>query len=163
MIFYNATCHQSLTPGDILIIIWGHGGVFLAKMEHLDNLPMSNVEKLLKEYMQEQPDVAGGVLSSQELTEYIAWMVSHDGETHRKDIQNMLPYFTPDNGMTRLAEELAAQPDSRKVVSRLSKELAVQNDEAYLAQGRDISVGRMLRYFPSQWHTTTYFQVYRQM
>ena len=132
----------------------------MAKIEHLDDLPMTYVEELLKGCMQERPDVAETILSSQELTDYVAWMVSHYGEVHKKATQDMLPYFTPDNGMTRLAAELAAQPDSKKVVSRLSKELAVQNDEGYLAQGRDISVGRMLRYFPGQWHTTTYFQVY---
>ena len=132
----------------------------MAKMERLDDLPMTYVEGLLKGCIQERPDIAGKILSSQELTDYVAWMVSHYGKMHQQSIQNMLPYFTPDNGMTRLAAELAAQPDSKKVLTRLSKELAVQNDEGYLAQGRDISVGRMLRYYPAQWHTTTYFQVY---
>lgn len=129
----------------------------MAKMERLDDLPMTYVEGLLKGCMQERPDIAGKTLSSQELTDYVAWMVSHYGKMHQQSIQNMLPYFTPDNGMTRLAAELAAQPDSKKVLTRLSKELAVQNDEGYLAQGRDISVGRMLRYYPAQWHTNHLF------
>lgn len=132
----------------------------MAKMENLDDLPMTRMEELLKGLIQERPDISGKILSSQELAEYVAWMITHYGQTYGNTTLEMLPYFTPDNGMTKLAEEVASKADSKKVLTQLSWELAEQNDEGYLPQSRDISVGRMLRYFPAQWHTTTYFQVF---
>ena len=132
----------------------------MASVERLENLPMTQLETLLKSCLSERPDIAGRILSSEELSEYVQWMVSSYGRKYSGTTQAMLPYFTPGNDMTRLAAELTARPDNRKALAKLSRELAVQNDEGYLPPGQDVAVGRMLRYFPSQWHTTTYFQVY---
>lgn len=132
----------------------------MALVERLDDLPMSTVETLLKRCLADRPDIAGRILSSEELQAYVTWLIRTYGHAHGKATQEMLPYFTPDNEMTRIAAELAVHPDSKQMVQRLSRDLAVQNEEGFIAPGQDISVGRMLRWFPSQWHTSTYFAVY---
>lgn len=132
----------------------------MASVEHLDDLKMTTLETLLQRCLEQREDIAGRILSSEELSEYTAWMVKTYGHTHGRVTQKMLPFFTPDNGMTALAAEIASAPDHRRLLGRLSKTLAVQDDEGYIAPGQDISVGRMLRYYPSTWHTTTYFNVY---
>lgn len=136
------------------------GGEFMASIEHLDDLPMTRLEMLLKDCLSERPDIAGRILSSEELSEYVQWMFANYGRNYQSTTRAMLPYFTPDNGMTRLAADLTAGRDGKRALHRLSRELAVQNDEGFLPRGQDVAVGRMLRYFPSQWHTTTYFQVF---
>ena len=132
----------------------------MALAENLDNLPMTPLETQLKVCLEEREDIAGKILSSGELTEYIEWMVRSYGQTHASATQAMLPYFTPDNAMTQMAVEFAGARGSKRALARLTRELAEQNDADYIAQGKDISVGRMLRYYPAQWHTTTYFEVY---
>lgn len=132
----------------------------MASVEHLDDLPMTVLETLLKGCLNEREDIAGRILSSEELGEYVAWMVKTYGHLHGRVTQDMLPFFTADNGMTSLAAQVASSPDNKRLLNRLSRDLAVQDDESYIAPGQDISVGRMLRYYPSHWHTTTYFEVY---
>lgn len=132
----------------------------MALVEHLDDLPMTPLEIQLKACMADREDIEGRILSSSELTEYIGWMVRTYGQTHAGATQAMLPYFTPDNAMTQMAAEFASARENQRALAKLTRELAEQNDADYIAQGRDISIGRMLRYYPAQWHTTTYFEVY---
>lgn len=132
----------------------------MASVENLDALAMTPVETLLKKYLYEREDLAGRVLTSGELQEYILWLIRTYGHLHEKTVQEMLPFFTPDNEMTAMAAEIAASSGSRRAASRFSKELSLQDDASFIAPGRDISVGRMLRYYPGHWHTATYFTVY---
>ncbi len=132
----------------------------MAAVEHLDDLPMTPLEAVLKKCLAERPDIAGRVLSSGELTEYVLWMARTYGSVHGKTAKDMLPFFTPGNSMTRLAEEVSDTSFSAAHVNRLAREMAVQAEESFIAPGQSISIGRMLRYYPSSWHTTTYFNVY---
>lgn len=132
----------------------------MAKLENLDSLPMTPAEMLMKEAMAEQEDYRDRILSYEELTACVTDLIDKYGRKHRKAAEDMLPYFTPGNEMTQLADEIVRDPDSRRARAALMKGLAVQSDESFLSSGRDISVGRMLRYFPAQWHSATYFQVY---
>ena len=132
----------------------------MAQMENLDNLEMTVLEGLLKACLMERPDISGHILSSREMSDYVLYLVGTYGKEHGKVTEGMLPYFTPDNGMTGIAAEVAAHPENRHFLQRLSEDLAEQKEEGFIAPGQDISVGRMLRYFPSNWHTNTYFTVY---
>lgn len=132
----------------------------MASVENLDSLSMTMLETLLKNCLMERPDIQKRILSSAEMSEYIIWMVRTYGHQHGHVTQSMLPFFTPENGMTEIAADLAAHPENKRTLNRLAKELAEQNDEGFIPTGRDISVGRMLRYYPNSWHTATYFTVY---
>ncbi len=132
----------------------------MAFVEPLDDLPMTRMETLLKSILAARPEVSDHILSSLEMSEYVTWLVKTYGHQHRKVTEDMLPFFTPDNEMTGLAAEVAAHPDNRWMLQRLSRDLAEQKEEGFIAPGQDISVGRMLRYYPSNWHTATYVTVY---
>ena len=132
----------------------------MASVENLDNLPMTLMETLLKTCLAERPDISDHILNSEEMSDYVTWLVKTYGHQHGKVTQNMLPFFTPDNEMTHLAAEVAAHPDNRRMLQRLSHDLAEQKEEGFIAPGQDISVGRMLRFFPSNWHTANYVAVY---
>jgi AraC-like DNA-binding protein/mannose-6-phosphate isomerase-like protein (cupin superfamily) len=134
--------------------------LIMAKMENLESLPMTLVESLLKEAMERQEEYDGRILSYEELTDYVAGLIESYGRQHGRATEEMLPYFTPGNEMTRLAGEIVIAPDSRRARAALLKAMAVQDDESFLPSGKDISVGRMLRYYPAHWHSATYFQVY---
>ena len=120
---------------------------------------MSKVEQMLKEFMAERSDVAGKILSSDELLAYIGWVIERYTRKFGANVLNEMPAFTNRTGMAAFVAEISAHPDKRKAIARLSKALAVQSDEDFLTPGQTISVGRMPRYYPAQWHMSTYFQV----
>jgi len=132
----------------------------MASVENLDDLPMTLLETLLKQCLEQRPDISGSVLSAEELRDYSLWLIHTYGHLHGKVTQEMLPFFTPDNEMTAIAAEIASEPSSRKSLTRLSAQLGRQDDHGYIAPGREISVGRMLRYYPAGWHTATYFTLF---
>ena len=132
----------------------------MANAENLESLAMTRLEELLKECMRERKDIEGRILTAQELYGYVSWMYHKYGHTYGKVTQEMLPFFTPDNAMTSLAEQLALSPENPRGLAGLSRLLAQQNEEEYIAREEDIAVGRMLRYFPGQWHTTSYVSVF---
>ena len=132
----------------------------MALTEQLDSLEMTVLETLLRQCLLERPDVTDHIPSSSEMSDYVSWLVKTYGHQHGKVTQSMLPFFTPENGMTAMAAEVSVHPENRRLLQRLTKDLAEQNDEDFISPGQDVSVGRMLRYFPSNWHTTTYFTVY---
>ena len=131
----------------------------MALVERLDDLPMTRVEQLLKDRFFERTDIAGRILSSQELSDYTGWLIRTYGKQHGSATRDMLPYFTPDNRMTRLAARVSSVPDDDRAIGQLSGDLSEQSEEGYIAPGQDISVGRMLRYYPSHRHTAPYFDV----
>ena len=75
----------------------------MASVENLNDLKMTQLETLLKGCLSERPDIAGRILSSEELSEYVQWMIANYGQSHRYATRDMLPYFTPGNDMTRQA------------------------------------------------------------
>ena len=87
-------------------------------------------------------------------------MIRTYGEKYADVTRSMLPYFTPGNTMTQLAEQLVENPGNRKTLGSIARELTVQDEEGYIAGKNDISIGRILRYLPDQWHSNTYFTLY---
>ena len=131
----------------------------MAAIENLCQLEMTQMEALLKGLLESRKDIQGHILTTQELTGYIQWMIQSFGQTYGEVTRDMLPYFTPDNHMTRLAAQVAQAPSPR-LISQISRQLAAQDEEGYIASGRDIAIGRMLRYLPDHWHSNTYFTLY---
>ena len=132
----------------------------MAEIENLSALQMTTLETLLKECISQRPELSKGIPDEATQREYILWMIDNFGERYSDVTRAMLPYFTPDNAMTRLAAQLVENPSNRKTLSSIARELTVQDEEGYIASGRDISIGRMLRYLPDQWHSNTYFTLY---
>lgn len=124
-----------------------------------DSFEMSRVELILKELMAERDDLTEKVLSSDELTAYVGWIIERYSQKYAHHAIGELPAFNNRTDIASFAKELSEKPDRRKAVARLSKALAVQSDADFLLPGQEISVARMPRYYPSQWHTNTYFQV----
>ena len=132
----------------------------MAKIENLGALQMTALESLLKDCMARRPDVAEGILTSKELGQYVAWMGENYGERYAEIAQSILPYFIPDNGMTLLAAQALQNAGSRKTISRIYQQLDTMDEAGNITTGQDISIRRMLRYLPDQWHSNTYFTFY---
>ena len=155
-LFYLHFSELSFTIEDTIIHISGHHKVHMAKIENLGALQMTALESLLKDCMAQRPDVAEGILTSQELGQYVAWMSENYGERYAGVAQSILPYFIPDNGMTLLAAQALQNVGSRKTMARIYRQLETMDEAGNITTGQDISIRRMLRYLPDQWHSNTY-------
>ena len=125
------------------------------------NLSMTKVEKLLKQCYQERPDIEDRILTSEELTSYVGWMV--DTVSLRPEFSlsaDDLPGFITNSSHTGLARQLLASPKDRRTRSAISATYGQQREQQYILENHDISVNRMLRYMPPQWHQSGFFKFY---
>ena len=125
------------------------------------NLSMTKVEKLLKQCYQERPDIEDRILTSEELASYVGWMV--DTVSLRPEFSlsaDDLPGFITNSSHTGLARQLLASPKDRRTRSAISATYGQQREQQYILENHDISVNRMLRYMPPQWHQSGFFKVY---
>ena len=123
------------------------------------NLSMTKVEKLLKQCYQERPDIEDRILTSEELASYVGWMV--DTVSLRPEFSlsaDDLPGFITNSSHTGLARQLLASPKDRRTRSAISATYGQQREQQYILENHDISVNRMLRYMPPQWHQSGFFQ-----
>lgn len=125
----------------------------------LAHLPMTLLENMLKDCLLKRPDIRSHILSSQELTDYIRWMAESYGRPTDFSLSD-IPVRPTGTPMAELAERLLSDPMDSRTLSLLSSGYSTQSEERYILSGHDISVGRMLRYMPSHWHTNSYFEIY---
>ncbi len=128
-------------------------------IEHLYDLPMTQMEEMLKKCLSLRPDLRGRVLTSGELSDYIAWLVENFGKRSDWSSKN-IPVLVGDSDLVSLADRIMGDPEDTQALSILSAGYEKQSEERYILSDHDISVSRMLRYMPSHWHTNTYFEVY---
>ena len=120
---------------------------------------MTILEEMLKDCLAQRPDVRDHILTSDELTEYIRWMAkTHDRPANISIVD--IPLRHSGSRMAEIADKMLDNPTDDQMLSLLSSGYSKQSEERYILAGHDISVGRMLRYMPSHWHTNSYFEIY---
>mgnify|MGYP002626191981 CR=1 FL=1 len=122
---------------------------------------MTPLEEILKVLLAKRPDVKNTIPEASGLTDYISWMAEEFGETYRGKftVDNILT-LPESSGQHTLAQRLIRDPMDRQAMASLSAEFASQSEHWSIQTGRDISISRMLRYMPGQWHSSEYFEVY---
>lgn len=111
-------------------------------LDELCNLPMSRVETSLKQCATQFPELKQHILTPNELSSYIQWLIRTYGSS--ADIDTQL-----------LNTASALFP-----IQSVSFGDEVHREDSYLLTNHDISVGRMLRYMPAHWHTNDFFEIY---
>lgn len=125
----------------------------------LNNLPMTVLEQKLKQYLMQRTDVQDHILTSQELVEYIRWMAQTHGQPSGISVTDIS--IQPQGvDLSEIADRILSTPTDDQSLSLLASNYSRQSEERYILVDHDISVGRMLRYMPSHWHTNTYFEIY---
>lgn len=97
----------------------------------LFQLPITDLEAALKYYFFQFPRLTHSILTSDELSAYIHWLIRTS----------------------------AREKDKNTVTSRIIN-ADVHTEAIYLLTDHDISVGRMLRYMPAHWHSNDFFEIY---
>lgn len=131
----------------------------MAQIENLEQLPMTELETMLKQILELRPDMKERIPTAEELSDYISWMGDHFGSRVHLSVDTV-PTFAATSDITELGRRLMDHPGDRQALAQLAAGYTVQSEERYIAGGHDISVSRMFRYMPSHWHTNQYFEVY---
>lgn len=124
-------------------------------------LDMTHMERSMKQCMAFSPYREKKVLTPQELNAYQRWMVENSDRNSRisyaETMMTAFPNITRSQVTQNYMHALADSPE--KSISLLRHRETIGENEEILTN-HDISVGRMLRYFPAHWHTTEYFEIY---
>ena len=123
-----------------------------------NDLSITPLEEKLKLLLEQRPDMRAKIPTAEELTTYISWLVREHGANSLK--LDSLPVYIGDERQTQLAERVLKNPMDRQALEQLSAGYGMQSERRYILQSHDISLGRMLRYMPGQWHTSDYFEIY---
>lgn len=131
----------------------------MEEIKSLAGLPMTFLENLLKQCLVQRTDISDHILSSEELSDYIAWMAHTLGK--KTDIRaDSLPVRPNSPQMAAIADRLLTDPSDDAAIMQLSFGYGKQQEDQHFWADHDISVSRMLRYMPAHWHTNNYFEIY---
>ena len=127
----------------------------------LHELSMTRVEELLKQMMETSAGSRTGVMSAGELTELLLQI------TDQYKVGDSVPYPTGDlsvfPNITRTVHVIN-RLENLSAMGQLPRELIVHQElireNQEILTNYDISVGRMLRYYPSHWHANDSFEIY---
>lgn len=131
----------------------------MSRYERMPDFSMTILEQKLKDCFLLRPDIQNRVLTSEELTQYIRWMAETQNRPPNMTISD-IPIRPENASMSEIAGRMLSNPLDDQVLSQLSSGYSKQSEERYILADHDISVGRMLRYMPSHWHTNSYFEIY---
>ncbi len=132
----------------------------MSENTHID-LSMTPVEHMMKYCLSLRQDVRDKIITPDEFNDYLLWLIEnfHNKADFQYQPQEIVQFFG--NSRTKdVISHVKASPKDPATLSALSAGLANHREENYMLASQDISVGRMLRYFPSQWHTTDYFEIF---
>ena len=106
--------------------------------------PMTVLENMLKDCLQQRPDIQDHILSPEELTSYISWMARSFGHTTELKAST-LPVRPSTPQMSHIANRLLSDPTDDAAISQLSSGYNMQSEDRHFLSDHDISVSRMLR------------------
>lgn len=125
------------------------------------DIPITQMELMLKHYIFLRPDIIGRVLSPEEFSDYLAWMAKEHGSgTSIQYTLGTIPIQIPDSFHQDLAQRIMDDPTDRQAFSLLTSTYQNQHEDQHILANYDITVGRMLRYMPDQWHAADHFMIY---
>lgn len=126
-----------------------------------DDLAMTFIEQQFKEMIALQPSVTKKILSADELTDYLRWLMDISQKNGKiKDKFNEVSAFP---NITRLSD-VAKYRQSISAVGYNPQQVpahreTISENQEILAN-HDISVGRVIRYYPAHWHSNDSFEIY---
>lgn len=124
----------------------------------MNDMEMTQLEESLKLFFLERTDIHNRILSADELAEYISWLVRQYGNIEYSLYD--LPITINNEKQLKLAERILSGRIDPVSFRQLSSSYSLQSEQQFISAKQDISLGRMMRYMPGQWHTSDYFEIY---
>lgn len=131
------------------------------EQENRMDISMTQLELMLKHFISLRPDIKGKILSPKEFSDYLTWMATeYSIHSSNRYTLGTIPVQIPDSFHQDLARRMMNDPTDSQAFSLLSTTYENQREDQHILANYDISVGRMLRYMPDQWHAADHFMIY---
>lgn len=128
------------------------------RKDDLEEFPLTRFELELKAHYKARPDIAGRILTPEELTEYIQWMSRERTLAARN--KPLPPRTDLAAQITEMGMRLLANPADKEAQNAIFSNFGQQREEDQFLSNHDISLDRMYRYMPTHWHSNTFFEIY---
>ena len=125
---------------------------------------LTPLECMLKICYHQKPEIGDTIPTPEELTEYFQWMAAEFGDDPKfKVASNKImdrSFNLADNKISGLGKRLLDNPHDYQAFREVRDMVQIHREDSFITENNDISVGQMLRYFPSHWHANDCFEVY---
>ena len=125
---------------------------------------LSPLERMLKRCFEVKPIFKDHVPSTEELMEYIGWMAREFGTRPEYQLSRDMvldpAYNIAGNQWSEFAGQMLANPYGALSSGDQTDYFRLYKEDMFFSDENDISVGRMLRYMPSHWHSGDHFEVF---
>lgn len=133
---------------------------WLQEVEQLHHLPVTTLEQQLKRCRGMAPSYHDKVLTPEEMTDYMSWMVSHfsgrgDFQFSTKDIS-----IHTSGNIAALSDQLLQNTEKAGALAQLADILRNPSEKHFFGVEQSVSAGRFLRHLPACWQRSGYFEVY---
>lgn len=127
-------------------------------IQQLRNLKMTTLEYELKKRYVKQANLPVKVLSSEEMSDYILWMMETSDVEQRSENIAFPDMLTEEIG--DIVKAIQANPTDPEAKIRLTALYMTSQETDFFNKNHDISCGRFLRWLPAYWRSDEYFEVY---
>ncbi len=135
-------------------------------MDNTDNLlnrfTITKLEKALKYYYNLRKMEPTHVLTPEEMSQYISWMMEqYEKNPILKISFEDIPSLLNSTEIISISKELTGQKSTNADVrSRLFSLFETPIESKFFEYQQDITAGRLFRYFPAYWNADEYFLIY---
>lgn len=130
-------------------------------LESLRNPALSALEEGLKLCLNDRPDLKDRVLSGEEMSDYVLWMIENYGsQNDAQTVAEVAPAMLFGGDIAELGQSILEDPHDPEARQRLSALYRSSQESKFFQEMQDISAGIFLRYLPAYWREDDYFEVY---
>ena len=129
------------------------------QIESLHFPPMTALEQQLKRHYLSRADLHNRVLSSTEMSEYIAWMMNRQQGNLLFSYEKVSALVTS-KPIAATAQNLLQNQRDSKSLQALSQIFDHPVEEHYFSEQQSITAGHALRYMPAYWNSSDFFEIY---
>ena len=129
--------------------------------ERLHCFSITKLERALKHYYKLGKMEPSHVLTPEEMSKYMSWMMMQHEKNPLLDISfNDIPSLLNSAEVVSISRELTGQKASLDTRNRLFSLLETPMESKFFGYQQDITAGRFLRYLPAYWNVDEYFLIY---
>lgn len=129
--------------------------------ERLHCFSITKLEKALKHYYNLGKIEISHVLTSEEMSRYMSWMMKEHEKDPLLEISfNDIPSLLNSAEVVSISKKLTGQKTDSAARNRLFSLLEAPMESKFFEHQQDITVGRFFRYLPAYWNTDEHFLIY---
>lgn len=136
------------------------GDKLMSSTDKFWNTVMTSLEERLKEYVQTHPSYRDRTLTAEELADFTLSMLSNNPNEPVDDLSNFFHGKLPLTIQKLLSRPSQVKPGDFSHPTTLANFFGSQPELGNVSDGFDISVMRIFRYMPAQWHSNQYATVF---